>query len=333
MVVGLLQLQRSEDAEAITRFRKPRSRCPTIRWPRTFTVQSLLLVGKTDEAAEAMQRAIELKPPRQDYLKMAGQLGRLYQRAGEVDRALEIWKQLEQSFPGDDGVRERIARIMLEEGETEGAIERYDSLAKSARSPNDKIVYALRAADLRARAGKKEQAIKEFEALLAKLRPGSYLHEDARRRIEAIFLASGDYAGLADYYQKWVGAHPEDVDAIVRLARTLSIQGRGPEALEWFEKAIERSPSDAGHAWLSSTRTSPKTNSMRRRSNTSRWWKLIRTTQITLFVGAKSCWTIERVPRKIGSRKRQPFGCDSRHRVPKMRSSSLRSLICCEKRS
>lgn len=244
MVIGLLQLQRSEDAAAIEAMSKAEERLPQNPLAAYYHGQALLLVGNTEEASAAMQRAIDLKPPKQDYLKMAGALGRLYQRAGKVDEAIRIWKQLEESFPGDDGVRQRIARIMLEEGDIDGALVRYDALAKDARSDNDRIVFAMRAAELRAQGGKKETAITEFETLLAKLRPGSYLHDEARRRIEATFLASGDYAGLADYYEQWVQSHADDVGAVIRLARTLSVQGRGPEALTWFDRAIERSPND-----------------------------------------------------------------------------------------
>ncbi|MDX1928786.1 MAG: tetratricopeptide repeat protein, partial [Pirellulaceae bacterium] len=58
------------------------------------------------------------------------------------------------------------------------------------------------------------------------------------------FLSSGDYAGLASYYERWVAEHQDDIDAVLRLARVLSIQGRSEEALKWFEKSIERAPTD-----------------------------------------------------------------------------------------
>ncbi|MCS7465237.1 DUF1583 domain-containing protein [Stieleria sp. ICT_E10.1] len=244
MVAGLLQLQRSEDAAAIEALAAAEAKLPDNPLAAYYHGQALLMVGRTDEATAAMQRAIDLKPSRQDHLKFAGQLGRLYQRAGKTEDALRIWTQLEKSFPGDDGVRQRIARVMIEEGDLQGALTRYDALAKDARTPNDKIVFAMRAADLRAQAGDRPTAIRQFEALLGKLRPGSYLYDEARRRIEATFLSSGDYAGLAEYYETWVNDHPEDLGAVIRLARTLSIQGRGPEALSWFEKAIELAPSD-----------------------------------------------------------------------------------------
>ncbi|QEF98365.1 tetratricopeptide repeat protein [Stieleria maiorica] len=244
MVAGLLQLQRSEDAAAIEALAEAEKKLGDNPLAAYYHGQALLLVGRTEEAAAAMQRAIDLKPSRQDHLKIAGQLGRLYQRGGKIDDAIRIWEQLEKTFPGDDGVRQRIARVMIEEGDVDGALARYEALAKDARSPNDRIVFAMRAADLRAQSGDQAQAISEFELLLKKLRPGSYLYDEARRRIEATFLSSGDYAGLAEYYEDWIENHPEDLGAVIRLARTLSIQGRGPEALSWFEKAIQLAPTD-----------------------------------------------------------------------------------------
>ncbi len=134
---------------------------------------------------------------------------------------------------------------LADEGDLANALKRYEDLAKAAKSPNDRIVFALRAADLRVQLGQKEQATKDLEKLLTQLRPGSYLYAEARRRIESAFLESGDYAGLAEYYEKWITAHPDDVGAVLHLARTLSVQGRGAESLKWLEKAIERSPSDS----------------------------------------------------------------------------------------
>ncbi len=242
MVIGLLQLQRGEEAAAAEALVKAENSLKNNPLTAYHHGQALLLLGKNDAAALAMQRAIDLKPPRRDFLVIATQLGRLYQRAGKTEAALGIWKQLETSFPGDDGVRQRIARALAEEGDSANALKRYDALAKDARSQNDRIVFALRSADLRVQLGQKKQATADLEDLLTRLRPGSYLYAEARRRIENAFLDSGDYAGLADYYEAWIKDHPDDVGAVLRLARTLSVQGRGAEALKWLEQAIERSP-------------------------------------------------------------------------------------------
>ncbi|OYP35205.1 tetratricopeptide repeat protein [Rhodopirellula sp. MGV] len=245
MVVGLLQSQRGEDAKAVEAFQAATRLTPDDPYAANYLGEALLLVGQESEATEAFANALANDPPKQEYLKIAGALGRLYQRSGQQAEAVAVWKQLEQAFPGDQRVLERIAHILVEEGDLDAALKRFDALAEEARSDNDKIVYAMRAAEFRIRAGDRDQAIKEIERLLSRLRPGSYLHGEARRKIESAFLSSADYAGLASYYEQWVDDHPDDIDATVRLARTLSAQGRTPEAIEWFEQAIERAPSES----------------------------------------------------------------------------------------
>lgn len=98
---------------------------------------------------------------------------------------------MSRPFPGDDGVRQRIARALANEGDLANALKRYDDLAKGAKSPNDRIVFALRAADLRMQLGQKEQATKDLETLLAQLRPGSYLYaEGVVRSLCDLYLRS-----------------------------------------------------------------------------------------------------------------------------------------------
>ena len=70
----------------------------------------------------------------------------------------------------------------------------------------------------------------EGEVLLADLRPESWLYRDVRQRIEEVFLRTDDYAGLAEYYERWLEQHPDDVDAMTRLGEALAVQGRMPEA-------------------------------------------------------------------------------------------------------
>ena len=241
-----MQLQRGEDAQAVTALAKTQSLLKENPQAAFHHGQALLLVGNTDAAAGAFEVAISRKPARNDYLNIARELGRLYQRAGKTDDALRIWNDLEKNFPGDDSVRARIAATLVEEGDLAGALVRYDAMAKAAKAENDRITFSLDAARLRSQVGQKDQALKDFDKLLSKLRPGSYLYDEARRRIENIYLSSGDYAGLTQYYGKWLEDHPDDLNVILRMARTLSLQGRSGEAIQRFEQAIERAPNDEG---------------------------------------------------------------------------------------
>ncbi len=244
LILGMVQMQRGQDALAAASLEKAEKLLPEQPLASYYLGKTLVLLGEVDAAAEAMRRAIERKPARADMLGIFQDLGRIYQRTGRADEALKVWEQLEALFPGDVQVQEEIAAILAEEGATEAALERYASLAKNLQDRFRQIEMATRAAELKAQLGRTDAALADFEAQLAVVNPDSWLHRDLRRRIEEIFWSNADVDGLVAYYQKWIEQHPEDVDAMMRIARVLSIQQRMPEAEKWFREAIAKAPSN-----------------------------------------------------------------------------------------
>ncbi len=243
-LIGLLELQRGEDARATQSLAKASQLLRDNSLAAYHYGEALLLIGDTQRAVDAFEEALARKPAKADYLATARELGRLYQRLGRNEDALRIWNKLERDFPGDDAVAQRIAVTMAEEGDLLAALTRYEALTKTAKSENDRINCTLETANLQAQLGQKALAITTLDSLLVKLRPGSYLYDEAHRRIERIYLSSGDYAGLAEHYQRALQSHPDDGNIVLRLARTLSLQGKSNEAIEQFEAAIKRAPSE-----------------------------------------------------------------------------------------
>ncbi|REK10953.1 MAG: hypothetical protein DWQ37_16100 [Planctomycetota bacterium] len=245
LVLGMVQMQRGNDAQAVAALEKAEEALPEEPLASYYLGKTLVLLGEIDKAADAMRRAIERKPARADMLAIFQDLGRIYQRTGRNQEALDVWKQLEELFPGDNQVREQIASVLAEEGATEAALERYQALATSVKDRFRKVELAIRAAQLTAQLGKTDEALGAFEEQLALVNPDSWLHRDIRRRIEEVFWSSGDIDGLVDYYTHWVKEHPDDVDAMMRTARVLAAQRRMPEAEKWFRDAIAKAPSTA----------------------------------------------------------------------------------------
>ncbi|HTU17039.1 MAG TPA: DUF1583 domain-containing protein [Gemmataceae bacterium] len=243
MVVGLLESQRGKDADAVAAFGQAEKRLPKNALASYYLGQALVMVGQPDAAAEAFERAIARKPGRTDLLDIFQALGRVYQRAQRSDKALTVWSRLEQLFPDDRRVQEQIASTLAEEGQYDQALPRYEKLVKAARDPYQKAAFRMEAAELKVRLKQSAKALADFEALLGELNPDSWLYREVRHKIEDVFLRNDDQAGLAKYYQDWVKKHPGDIDAIARLARSLSNQGRLPEAREWLEKGIAKAPS------------------------------------------------------------------------------------------
>ena len=105
-----------------------------------------------------------------------------------------------------------------------------------------KVQFAIEAAELKVRLGRSPDALADFERLLAKLDPGSWLFKEVRRKIEEVFLRGDDLAGLAKYYEGWIARTPDDVDAMARLGKTYAQLGRASDSRTWLDKAVKLAP-------------------------------------------------------------------------------------------
>lgn len=243
MILGLLEFQRGQDALAAAALKKAQETRPDDPLPSYYLGQALLLVGQPDQGAAAFEQALAKKPTRSDLLEIFQALGRVYERTQKFDQALKVWNRLEALFPSDLTVQEQIARTLAEEGRPESALPRYEALAKKLSDPFRQIELAMQAADLKVKLGKKDDALRDFETLLGKLRPDSWLYREARSKIEDVFLRNDDQPGLVAYYEAWIKKEPEDVDALLRIGRTLASMGRASEAQAWYQKAVTLAPS------------------------------------------------------------------------------------------
>jgi tetratricopeptide (TPR) repeat protein len=242
LILGLLEFQRGQDAAAVAALRQAESARLNDPLPSYYLGQALVLVGQPEQAAEAFERALGRKPARNDLLEIFQALGRVYQRTQKSDQALAVWSRLEALFPDDTRVQEQIATALAEEDQPALALPRFEALAAKVKDPFRQVQMAMQAAELKVRLNRTEEALKDFETMLGKLRPDSWLHKEVRRKIEEVFLRNDDRAGLVSYYERWTKRDPEDVEALVRLGRTLSTLGRVAEAQPWYEKAIKLAP-------------------------------------------------------------------------------------------
>ena len=207
LILGLLEFQRGQDAAAVTALTKAEETRKEDPLPSYYLGQALVLIGQPENAALAFERALR-QARRTDLLDIFQSLGRVYQRTQKNDQALEVWNRLEAIFPGDPRVQEQIAAALADENQPAAALPRFEALAKRASDPFRQVQLAISAADLKVRLGRSQDALHDFEAMLAKLRPDSWLHREVRRKIEEVFLRNDDQAGLVAYYQSWTKKNP-----------------------------------------------------------------------------------------------------------------------------
>lgn len=242
MIVGLLESLRGQDAAAVKALEAAEKAMPENALASYYLGQALVLVGRTDQAVLAFERAIERKPAQADLIEIFHSLGRVHQRAQRNEKALDVWNRLEKVFPNDPRVQEQIATTLLEEGDHAAALPRFEALAKSTKDVYRQSLYRIEAAEIRVRLGQAEPAIADFEKLLGELNPENWLHREVRRKVEQVYLRTDDQAGLVSYYESWLQRNPEDIDAMTRLSRLLAGLGRGPESQRWLEQGLKSAP-------------------------------------------------------------------------------------------
>ena len=243
MLLGLFESQRGNDGAAVDAFKHAESLRPEDALAPYYLAQSQLRIGQSVEAVASMERAIDCQPPRADLLEIYQQLGRVHQRAQRTDEAMEVWQRLESLFPEDPRVLEQIAATLADEGQAAQALPRYEKLATLVDDDYRRVVYEVAAAELRIKSGRRDAGIAELEQVMSDLNPDSWLYRDVRRRIDDVFLRSGDQDNLVKYYERWLETHPDDIDGMSRLARFLASSARMPEAMQWMEKALKLAPS------------------------------------------------------------------------------------------
>jgi tetratricopeptide (TPR) repeat protein len=204
MILGLMESLRGQDALAVQALEKAEAKLADNPLVSFYLGQAFVLVGRTDQAVLALERAIERKPVQGDMLDVFQALGRVHQRAQRNEQALAVWTRLEKLFPNDSRVQEQIATTLLEEGDHAAALPRFESLVKATKDPYRKSLFQMEAAEIKVRLGQGESAIADFEKLLGQLNPENWLYREVRRKLEQVFLRTEDQAGLVKYYETWL---------------------------------------------------------------------------------------------------------------------------------
>ncbi|MEL6108802.1 MAG: tetratricopeptide repeat protein, partial [Planctomycetota bacterium] len=244
MVLGLIESHRGNHEQAIPHFEAATERLPDNALASFYLGQAHAALGHTDAATQSMRAAIDCGPARADALEIFTTLGQFLSQRGRKDDALKVWEQMEEHFPNDRRIGGRIAKALAGDQRFQLARDRYLALAASTKLDSERIQFQIEAAEMLRNDGERDDANAEFEAILKKLRPGSWLHEDVVARIEAGYLASNDYSGLADYYEQALEKQ-EDIASRIRLGRIRILEGNLAKARSAFETAIRLAPNDA----------------------------------------------------------------------------------------
>ncbi len=243
MLVGLIELQRGREPAAVAVLKIADKHRATDPLASFYLGRALASTNDFDAAIAAFQRAIERQPAKVELLEITQTLAQTQQRADRKDDAAASWRQLEQLFPADVRVQERIANASVEVGNLDDAVRRFEGLAKLANDPQARVRYSLKVAELNLNRGEQDAALEGLERLLDGLKPDSWAYRTVRQKIEDIFASQDDLVGLEAYYRAGLKRRGDDLDAQLRLGRVLVQSRQHDAAIVLFRATIKQAPS------------------------------------------------------------------------------------------
>lgn len=245
LILGMVEMRRGRDAAAIDGLQQAAAKRANDPIPAWYLGQVHATLGDTSAAAQALEQALQRQPAAVDQVQIFELLGRTYQRAHRTQDALNLWTRFEAEFPEDDTIREQIAGILLQEGDLQAALPKYELLAESVRDPFKRTEFSIIAADLKLQLGQQDAAVADFEQILNRLKSDSWQWQDVRRRIETAFLRNQNRLGLIEWYQNWLQQHPGDLAAMEAVGRQLAAEGQAARAVEWLQQAVAKAPTNS----------------------------------------------------------------------------------------
>ncbi len=199
--------------------------------------------GKWADGITAYQKGLATRVAGEDRLTLFRKLGQAQQSNLDATGALATWRKMAAEFPDDRFAVEEAAGALLDAEQFEEARGTFQKLVDLAEPNSMAHVQALmRLADVDARQGRTDAAVKGYEAILPQTAEGSWLNRQLRVQIEQLFRRDNDVPGLIAYYRRWTQANPKDVGALLLLSGALNELDRGPEALDTLRAAATLAP-------------------------------------------------------------------------------------------
>ena len=266
--LGVIFYSRGEYQEAADSFRKAVTHKPSLRRAEALLGIALVRCGRLDEAVPLLEKSMR-QPPDRDLGKQAGLLLlEAFHKLGELDKALDIARELLSDDPQDPDLLYHAYRLHSELGsravaeltkQAAGSARLHQVTAELLESQGDH----MRAVDQYRRAVLKDPSLPGIRRALAvallNASPDGTARDQARRELEIeiganpvdfhsiyelgeIEWSEGRFAEARERFARAIELQPEFVDALIALGKAATRQGDAKGALPHLEKAVRLDP-------------------------------------------------------------------------------------------
>jgi tetratricopeptide (TPR) repeat protein len=161
------------------------------------------VLGRWEDLATLLERHASIVDDvsrKTELLVLAGRV--LIDPIGAVDRAQRCFERALEVDKGNATALEGIARVAALKGDTRAAVDAYESLAQSAKSPAEKLDILLKLARVLEDRGDRDAAIERYKQCLD-VDPDSAV---ATARLRELYAARGDAQGAIELLQREIEA-------------------------------------------------------------------------------------------------------------------------------
>lgn len=189
-----------------------------------------------------LRKARERSPDEKLAVQIDKQLGKLLVRNRQTTEALEVWRALLDSRPGDDQLAEDLLELYIDEGLLDEAAALAETLLKQTSDPHLKVMRQLRLGDIHHRAGEREKAIDVYTQSLDDVGSETWLEREILAQVDQVMRREDDLNGLKRLYDELAKEYPKRVGIHRRRAHLLLEVGDVEPGLAAFREVLKLTP-------------------------------------------------------------------------------------------
>ena len=223
--LGVLAQQAGQNEFAVDLFRRATDLAPMDAEFHDHLGMAQAALGRWEEAAASLGRAMEIEPGPETCLNLAHALRRL----GRSQEAMERYRQVIGLQPDTHSAHNNLGNILRERGQLEDALASFE---RALKLKPDYVEALNNFGSALLEKGRPEEAIAQYRRALSLRAEMPELYNNLGKA----FRASGDVSAAIETHERALSLRPEDPDAHWNLALMLMLSGqfeRGWEEYEW----------------------------------------------------------------------------------------------------